>query len=130
MCRHVETNRRRPGSQGANVQTRTTIARPPKPRATAQRNPTVALATAAELPRVPLAEALAICLLLLDRQPHRYEAAAVRWHSRFCRQARPSLVDAHLLLAALHSLGGPGTEAAADCLSGLCEAADERECAA
>jgi hypothetical protein len=38
-------------------------------RAIAQRNPTIALATAAELPKVPLADALALCLLLLDRQP-------------------------------------------------------------
>ena len=97
-------------------------------RAIAQRNPTIALATAAELPKVPLADALAICLLLLDRQPHRYEAAAVRWHTRFCREVRPSMPDAQLALAALQSLGGPGSGAAAGCLVALCEAAAEREC--
>jgi hypothetical protein len=35
----------------------------------------LALTTAAELPRVPLPEALAICLLLLDKEPARFEAA-------------------------------------------------------
>lgn len=98
-------------------------------RAIAQRNPTVALATAAELPLVPLADALALCLLLLDRQPERYEAAAVRWHSRFCREARPSMADAQLALASLHSLAGPGGPAAADCLIALCESAAQPACA-
>jgi hypothetical protein len=98
-------------------------------RALANRNPTIALAAAAELPGVPLADALALCLLLLDEQPERYEAAAVRWHSRFCREARPSLADAQLSLAALHSLSRTEPEAAATCLVALCEAASEPECA-
>jgi hypothetical protein len=98
-------------------------------RAIAQRNVTIVLATAAELPRVPLAEALAICLLLLDREPERYERAAVRWHSRFCREVRPSLPDAQLALSALHALAGSGWEAAAQCLGSLCLAASEAGCA-
>jgi hypothetical protein len=39
-------------------------------------------AAAAELPRVPLDDAFAICLLILDQQPVRYERAAVRWLGR------------------------------------------------
>jgi hypothetical protein len=98
-------------------------------RAIAQGNPTVALATAFELPRVPLDDALALCLLLLDREPTRYEAAAVRWHSRFCREARPSLADAQLALAALHALPGSGADVAAQCLQSLSERAGHEECA-
>ena len=40
-------------------------------------------AAAAELPgSPPLEEALAICLLLLDQEPERYERASVRWLGR------------------------------------------------
>lgn len=98
-------------------------------RAIARGNPTIAMATAAELPRVPLEDALALCLLLLDREPARYEAAAVRWHSRFCREVRPSLADAQLALAALHALAGSGADTAAQCLLSLSERAAQDECA-
>jgi hypothetical protein len=98
-------------------------------RAIARGNPTIAMATAAELPRVPLDDALALCLLLLDREPARYEAAAVRWHSRFCREVRPSLADAHLALAALHALAGPRADAAAQALLALSEGVSQDACA-
>src|SRR3954451_3044919 len=68
-------------------------------------NPLLALATAAELPNVPLPEALAICLLLHDKQPQRFETAALRWHARLCREARLTLPEAALALAALGALG-------------------------
>ncbi len=87
------------------------------------------MATAAELPRVPLEDALALCLLLRDREPARYEAAAVRWHSRFCREVRSSLADAQLVLAALHSMAGPGVDAAAQCLLAVSERASQEACA-
>jgi hypothetical protein len=96
-------------------------------RAIAQRNLLVALATATELPRVPLEDALALCLLILDKDPGRYEAAAVRWHSRFCREIRPSLPEAQLVLAALHALSGTGHMAACRSLIALFdEAGHER----
>ena len=98
-------------------------------RAIARGNPTIAMATAAELPRVPLEDALALSLLLLDREPARYEAAAVRWHSRFCREVRPSLADAHLALAALHALAGPRADAAAQALLSLSEGVSQDACA-
>ena len=47
-------------------------------RAIATGNPTIARATALELPRVELVDALALCLLFRDRDPERYERAAVR----------------------------------------------------
>jgi hypothetical protein len=98
-------------------------------RAIARGNPTIAMATAAELPRVPLEDALALCLLLLERDPGRYEAAAVRWHSRFCREVRPSLADAQLALASLHALPGTGVDAGAQCLLALAERASQQGCA-
>jgi hypothetical protein len=57
-------------------------------RSLANGNPTIVLAAAAELPQVGLADALAISLLLLDKQPGRFEAAAIRWHARLCREAK------------------------------------------
>ena len=41
------------------------------------------IATARELPRVPLDEALRICLLIRGGDADRYEQAAVRWLGRF-----------------------------------------------
>jgi hypothetical protein len=39
-------------------------------------------AAAAELPRIDLDDALAICLLIEDQDAERYERAAVRWLAR------------------------------------------------
>jgi hypothetical protein len=47
-------------------------------------NLTIIRAAAAELPSVRLDDALEVCVLLRDREPERYEAAAVRWIARFC----------------------------------------------
>lgn len=41
-------------------------------------------AAAAELPQISLEDALHVCVLLRDREPQRYERAAVRWIGRFC----------------------------------------------
>ncbi len=83
------------------------------------RNVLLALTTAGELPRVPLPEALAICLLLLDRDPARYEVAALRWHARLCREARLSLAEAAIALAALSALGGGRVKSGAQALLGI-----------
>jgi hypothetical protein len=46
-------------------------------------------AAAAELPALPpLDDALAICLLLLDQEPDRYERASVRWLGRLLLERR------------------------------------------
>src|SRR4051794_28098882 len=74
-------------------------------RALASGNVLLTLATAAELPRVPLPEALAICLLLRDKEPVRFETAALRWHARLCREAKLSLAEASIALAGLSALG-------------------------
>jgi len=45
-------------------------------------------ATAAQLPAVDLPTALEIALLVLEREPHNGERAAVRWLGRLCLERR------------------------------------------
>ena len=85
-------------------------------------NPTLAPATALELPRVELVEALALCLLFRDRDRDRYERAAVRLHGRLCLElAGLWLADAQLALCALEGLRASEVDAAATALAGFCE---------
>jgi hypothetical protein len=90
-------------------------------RALERRNFLVAWTTAAELPKVPLADALSLLLLALDQQPWRFERAAPRWHARLCAEARLTLPEAQLALSALHALGGPGAVGAGQALLGICD---------
>ncbi len=91
-------------------------------RALERGNPVVAWTAAAELERVPLADALALCLLLVHSDRPRYERAALRWHTRLCREvAGLSIDEAALSLAALQALPGPAGEAAGHALSLVCE---------
>ena len=84
-------------------------------------NVTIAWAAAAELPRVPLPEALGLCLILRDTDPERFDRAIVRWHARFCLEVRGIGVgEAQLALAALRGLRGPELEPAARALGALC----------
>lgn len=53
-------------------------------RALATQNLALIRAAAAELPQVRLDDALEVCVLLRDREPERYDRAAVRWIARFC----------------------------------------------
>jgi hypothetical protein len=73
-------------------------------------------AAAAELPSVPLEDALDICLALLDLEPDTYPRTAARWGSRLAIERKLDLVDAQLALAALAALPGPGAKAGADAL--------------
>jgi hypothetical protein len=100
-------------------------------RALASGNPTVATAAAAELPKLALADALALLLLYSRTDRRRFERAAVRWHGRLCLEARRlSPTDAALALAALGALGdgqpGPPGVALAELLAayGLAREAD------
>jgi hypothetical protein len=84
---------------------------------------------AAELPKVPLADALSLLLLALDQQPWRYEKAAPRWHAPLCDEARLTLPEAQLAVAVLHTFGrprlkrrGPIHGRAVPVRSGLCQA--------
>src|SRR5918911_2180620 len=71
-------------------------------------NELLVLATARELPRVPLEDALHICLLMRAGDPDRYERAAVRWLGRFALEARGITIHALRVAAdALDALPDP-----------------------
>jgi hypothetical protein len=91
-------------------------------RALASGNPTLVVAAAAELGRLSLAEALAVTLVFLPKEPERYERASVRWHARWCLEVRPHPDEAGLALAALRALPGPAREAAGEAIVELLEA--------
>lgn len=62
-------------------------------RALLTKNLTLIRAAAAELPVVRLEDALQVCVLLRDREPERFEAAAVRWIGRFCLEKQDVSLD-------------------------------------
>jgi hypothetical protein len=77
-------------------------------RALATNNVTLANTAALEVGQLNLADALSLTLLYRDQAPDLFERAAVRWHSRFCREVRNVAgEDAQLALAALMALDGP-----------------------
>jgi hypothetical protein len=90
-------------------------------RALERRNFLLAWTLAAELPKVPLADALALLLLALDQQPWRFETAAPRWHARLCNEAPLALAEAQLAVSALDALAGPGASAGAQALVAICD---------
>ena len=75
---------------------------------------------AAELPKVQLADALALLLLARDLEPARFDRAAPRWHARLCTERRLSASEAQLALAALNALPGPGVGSAGQALAAVC----------
>jgi hypothetical protein len=91
-------------------------------RALDRRNFLLAWTMAAELPKVPLADALSLLLLALDHQPWRFETAAPRWHARLCDEARLTLAETQLALSALHALARPGAVGGAQGLVAVCSA--------
>ena len=63
------------------------------------------LAAAAELPRLDLADALEVLLLMADQAPERYEPAAARWLGRLAlERPRTTLVELRLATAACELL--------------------------
>ena len=94
-------------------------------RALASGNPLLVRAAAAELTHVELDDALAICVVLLDSEPERYEPAAVRFLGRLLIERRGlTLADAELAASCLAGLGhGRGDPRSALALAKLCEQA-------
>jgi hypothetical protein len=85
-------------------------------------NEALVTATALELPRIALDDALRICLVLRGGDPDRYERAAVRWLGRFALEARNATIDDLRLAAeALDTLPERAPEAM-ECLQQLCVA--------
>jgi hypothetical protein len=85
-------------------------------RALDQRNVTEALSAASELQFVGLAEALELTLLLADKEPEKFDRAAVRWHVRFVYDSRNvSLGESLAVLSLLAAI--PGNRSAAHALA-------------
>jgi hypothetical protein len=81
-------------------------------------NVTDALSAAPELAFVGLAEALELTLLLADKEPEKYDRAAVRWHVRFVHDSKN--VDLRESLAVLAPLAAiPANRLAAVALAEL-----------
>jgi hypothetical protein len=90
-------------------------------RALDRRNTLAALSAAAELPDVSLTDALELLLLLAEGDDRRrFERAAVRWASRYCREA-PNVepAEAQAVLGLTVMLGGERRVQAACALAQL-----------
>jgi hypothetical protein len=75
---------------------------------------------AERLAPIRLTDALRICLIVRDREPKRFEQAAVRWLGRFALEARDAtLADLELAAKALGALP-VDADAAMEQLSDLC----------
>ena len=72
--------------------------------------------------RGSLRDGLIVCLGLLARDPSRYEAAAVAWHSRWCRElSGVGFAESLAALSALEALAGPDPVEAGRNLCAVCE---------
>jgi HEAT repeat protein len=99
-------------------------------RALATGNLNVIRAAAAELPRIGVAEAAAILLVILRSEPEQYERAAVRWLARLCMERRgPELADLSRAAAALVALPDC-PDAARPLLAEVCSRAGQEQAAA
>lgn len=85
-------------------------------------NELLVLATARELPRIALDDALRICLLLRDGEPERYQRAAVRWLGRFALEGRDVTIEELRLAAEALDALRDRTAEAMERLQGLCVA--------
>lgn len=80
----------------------------------------LALAAAAELHQVNLADALELTLVLAAKDADRFPRAAARWHARFILEAGGvGLTEAQFVLAALSTLPTPAAPAALHGLEAL-----------
>jgi len=77
-------------------------------------NLTLIRSAAAELPQVPLEDALRICLAVGKAEPETYERAVVRWLGRFCLERRGvTLTSVRVAMEALERLPSSPDESAA-----------------
>jgi hypothetical protein len=90
-------------------------------RALARGNFMHAWTLARELPKLPLADGLALLLLARDLEPARFERGVPRWHARLCMERRLSGGEAQLALAALNALPGMGADSGAQSLAAICK---------
>jgi hypothetical protein len=97
------------------------VARPKDPSAAAldSRNLLAARAAAIELEHVGLDAALELTLLILAKEPTRFRAAALRWHTRYCGDNKVTIEEATAVLGLLAMLEGRRAKPAAQALAGL-----------
>jgi hypothetical protein len=89
-------------------------------RAVQQGNVMRAEAAARQLGRLSLERALRLVLLYAEKEPAKYERAALRWLGRYVTEGKAvSLLNAQLALAALSELRAGEREAAANLLTEL-----------
>jgi hypothetical protein len=89
-------------------------------RALATGNLNIIRAAAAELPRIDLGDALAVCVAIRDSEPERFERAALRWLARFCvERPRATVADVQLAAGAFESMASE-PDAALETLRRLC----------
>jgi hypothetical protein len=62
---------------------------------------------------------LELTLLILDKEPTRFRAAALRWRARHCGDNKVSIEEATAVLGLLAMLDGRRAETAAQALAGL-----------
>jgi hypothetical protein len=83
-------------------------------RAVANSNLREAEIAARELGGLSLEDALSLCVLLAERDPQRFERAALRWLQRFIDERLPPVAEVALAASALgelrHGLRGAGRE--------------------
>jgi hypothetical protein len=73
---------------------------------------------AREAGNLSLGEALDLVVLYAEVEPAKFEKAALRWLARYVSEAKPSLLEAQIALAALSDLRSGG-ESATNLLTGL-----------
>lgn len=76
------------------------------PRALQHGNLLVAEATARELDRISLAEALELTILIAQKEPARVPKVGVRWLQRYLEEEQARLEDVALVVSALSALAG------------------------
>ncbi len=87
-------------------------------RALATGNLTLIRAAAAELPRVDLGDALAVCVAIRQAEPQRFERAAPRWIARFAVEQARTLDQVAAAVSAFEAMP-QRTEQALVALQGL-----------
>ena len=89
-------------------------------RACERGNYLVALGLARQLAPLSLGDALSLLVLIAKHEPHRFDAAAVRWHGRLALEGRGiDLRSSTLAAAALCALSGPASDQAERVLRSL-----------
>jgi hypothetical protein len=89
-------------------------------RAVERGNLVMAEATAREIGRLTLEEALLLVFLYAEKEPLKFERAALRWLARYVTEGKAvSLLKAQLALSALAELRAGEREAAANMLREL-----------